>query len=130
MVKFRSRKKGGRRITYPLREGRAEGYGYVKKGRRIVSLNPERGKKVIPKLKKGKLGITFVDGMSDGQMKSILTKHVEKEGEQVVASRLRALQVLNKRTNPEISKKAAEMADWVYGSFQNKKLVKYPKGFQ
>jgi len=36
-MKFRSKKKGGRRITYPLRESKGE-YGHVKPGRRVVSL--------------------------------------------------------------------------------------------
>jgi len=52
-MKFRSKKKGGRRITYPLRERESRGdYGYVRKGRRIISLKlKEQAKKIKEKMK-------------------------------------------------------------------------------
>jgi len=86
-----------------------------------------RGKKLIPKLKKGALGISFKQ--PEKVIKSILKKKALKEGEKKIAGRLMAISILNKRTNTSISKRAAELASWVSGSFKGKKYVGYPKGF-
>lgn len=87
-----------------------------------------RGKKVIPTLKKGALGIHLKDSMN--KLKPILMKKAMMEGEKKIAGRLRALSVLLKRTNPEYSKKAGKLSSWISGSFRNKTFVGYPSGYR
>lgn len=72
-----------------------------------------RGKKVLPKLKKGSLGFSL-KGKTQAQINRLALKKARALGERRVAGKLRALQVLNKRTNPTISRKAAKAAKYVY----------------
>lgn len=137
MVRFRSRRKGRRRIVYPLREIRVRRRGYVRDGTRVAPTAyrirdlgaPGRGRKVLPDIEAGKLGLKFTDGMSDERMKEILAEEVRRDGEREVAGRLRWLQVMNKRTNPKLSKKCAELADWVFGSFIGRRRVRTGTGY-
>lgn len=86
-----------------------------------------RGKKVIPKLKKGTLGVNF--GWSAAKRRSVLRKKAKSLGEKKVVGKLRAIQVLNKRTNPFVSAKANADSKYVAGSFKDKRYVGYPRGF-
>lgn len=85
-----------------------------------------RGKKVFPDLKKGTLGISFDNKASTRRKK--LASVAKKKGEKVVVGKLRALQILNKNTNPSVSRKAKADSKWVAGSFKGKKRMKYPTG--
>lgn len=87
-----------------------------------------RGRKVIPKLKKGTLGIHFK--MSDAQIKTILKQKARTMGEKTVVSKLVALEVMNKRTNPTVSRKAKALAHWVAGEFKGRRDVGFPKGLR
>lgn len=87
-----------------------------------------RGKKVFPPLKKGALGINFSNKAMTRRAK--LDKLAKKIGEKKVVGRLRAIQVLNKRTNPAVSKKALADSKYIAGSFKGKKKVKFPTGFR
>lgn len=86
-----------------------------------------KGRKVIPKLKKGTLGVHFNEPMST--LKRKLKMKAQTLGEKRVAGKLRAISILNKRTNPKLSKKAGQLASWVSGSFKGKSYKGYPKGF-
>jgi len=112
---------------------------YIKRGGKRIYIPPTtfyikdrgakgRGKKVIPPLKPGALGIDF--DWPDEKIKEALIAKASKEGEKVVVSRLIALGVLNKRVNPQISKKALNYAHWLAGSFRGTKYVGYPHGFE
>ena len=88
-----------------------------------------RGEKVLPTLKKGTLGGKgFFSRTTEARRKheKELTK---KLGEKKVASKLRAIGVLQKRVNPTVSEKAFGDARYISGSFKNKKYVGYPEGF-
>jgi len=87
-----------------------------------------RGKKVFPQLKRGTLGISFKNSAKTRRAKE--SKLAHKYGEKKIVGKLRALQVLNKRTNPKVSKKAKADSSYIAGSFIGKKKVKYPTGFR
>ena len=86
-----------------------------------------RGKKVIPKLKKGFLNVSFSSPANVRRAK--LVKLAKKQGEKKVVGKLRALQVLNKRTNPTVSRKALADSKFIAGSFKGKKRVQFPSGY-
>lgn len=88
---------------------------------------PGRSKKVIPKLKMGALGVKFTSSASARRRK--LANQAKRLGERKVVGRLRAIQVLNKRTNPKVSRQALADSKWVAGSFRGRRKVKYPSGF-
>lgn len=116
------------RKGFTFKKGRAKGKRVKPSTFKIKDRGaPGRAKKVIPPLKKGGLGITFK--MPERKAKSILVKKTKSVGEKKIVSRLIALEVLTKRTNPKVSKKAKKYAHWVAGSFKGKKKVNYPKGF-
>ena len=83
---------------------------------------PGKGPKILPKLKKGGLGFSL-KGKTQTQINKLALAHAKKVGERKAASQLRALHVLNKKTNPVISKKAAIAARHVYkkiGTYKGK----------
>jgi hypothetical protein len=111
---------------------------YIKRGGKRIYIPPTtfyikdrgakgRGKKVIPPLKAGALGISF--DWPEEKIKEALIAKASKEGEKKVVSRLVAIGVLNKRVNPAVSKKAMMLAHWLAGSFRGNKYVGYPHGF-
>lgn len=78
-------------------------------------------------LKEGTLGVSFSDSARKRRLQEIaLARQI---GEKKVVGKLRAIQVLNKRTNPTVSKKAKADAHFIAGSFKDKKKVRFPKGF-
>lgn len=87
-----------------------------------------RGRPVVGKLKRGTLGVHF--HKSESARHKVEAAHAKKYGEKHVVHQLVALAVLNKRTNPELARKAAEDAHWVAGSFKGKKKVAYGTGFR
>jgi len=88
---------------------------------------PGRGRKVIPPLKPKALGVSF-DWPTERRRKALITK-AKRYGEKKVVGRLRAIQVLNKRTNPKVSRIALADSKFVAGSFKRKRYVGFPKGF-
>jgi len=98
--------------------------------KKIVPVRRHRRKKVRLKLsnkKKDSLGISF--NWSKEKRRKVLKEKAKKLGERSIAGKLRAIQVLNKNRNPELSKKAAEDAKYVFGAFKNKKFVGKGKGY-
>jgi len=85
-----------------------------------------RGTKLFH-LKKGTLGVHFKQGTATRHRREATLAH--KYGEKKIVGKLRALQVLNKRTNPTMARKAKADAHYIAGSFRGRKLVKYPTGF-
>lgn len=115
-------------------------HGYARKGTRVEGGRVSgssfdikdrgkkgRGPKILPALKKGKLGVKFSQSASARRRQE--AKHARREGEKKVIGRLRAVQILNKRTNPIISEKARADARWIAGSFRGRKRVKTGTGF-
>lgn len=88
-----------------------------------------RGPKVIPPLRKGTLGGPGFFDQPDAERRAALRKVASKIGERKVVGKLRAVQVLNKRTNPSLSAKAKADARFVAGSFRGRKFVGTGKGF-
>jgi len=84
---------------------------------------PGRGRKVLPKLKKGTLGKGYFSKDKDDRH-MILRKKGKQIGERKLAGKLVAIEVLNKRTNPKISRKAKSDAHYVHKKFQGRKYVK------
>lgn len=84
---------------------------------------PGRGPKILPKLKKGGLGFPL-KGKSQSWINKKALAHARVVGERKGAGQLRALQVLNKRTNPTISRKAAKAAKYVYKNIGTYRGVK------
>lgn len=87
-----------------------------------------RGRPVVGKLKRGTLGVHF--HKSAEARHKIEAAHAKKYGEKHVVHQLIALEVLNKRVNPELAKKAKEDAHWVAGSFKGHKRVPSGTGFK
>jgi hypothetical protein len=87
---------------------------------------PGRGKKIIGKLKEGSLGVDFSNKAQTRRTKE--SKLAKKIGEKKVVGKLRAVQVLNKRTNPKLSKKAKADAHFIASSFKGKKRVRTGTG--
>jgi len=77
---------------------------------------PGRGKKIIKIKHPGTLGKDFFK-KSEKEQKKILGKIAETKGEKVAGGRMRAIQVLTKRTNPKVSRRAASLAAWVYKNY-------------
>ena len=115
------------RKGFTFKKGKAKGKRVKPKTYKIPDRGaPGRGKKIIPKLKKGGLGITF--DMSMMEQKRILKNKAMSRGEKKVTSSLIALETLNKRQNPKVSRRAKELAHWVAGSFRGRRYVGYPRG--
>lgn len=101
--------------------------GYTKHVKVIGKLGrTPKSKRVIPPLKKGSLGVSFSSPVATRRKKLVaLAKRI---GEKRVAAKLRALAVLNKRTNPNVAAKAKSDARYINGAFRNKKFVGKGKG--
>ena len=111
--------------------------GYVtKKGVRVRPAvfqivdrgKPGRGPKILPKLKKGTLGVDF--SKSAMTRRRVLVRLAKRIGERRVMGKLRAIQVLTKRTNPTVSKKAKSDARWIAKSFIGRKRVRTGTGIR
>lgn len=74
---------------------------------------PGRGPKILPRLRKGGLGFPL-KGRSQSEINRNALRHARAVGEREAAGQLRAVQVLTKRTNPVISRKAKIAAKHVY----------------
>ena len=119
MRKITIRRKAYRRKSFVAHRGRkkyrvkatkvpATVYKAVDRGKR------GRGKKVIPTLKTGELskhGYSFSKRASTRHR--ALVKSVKEDGYRTTISRLTALQVLFKRTNPKYSKIAKSDREWL-----------------
>lgn len=114
---------------------RVDRKGFVtKKGTRVMPTSflikdrgaPGRGKKVLPELKKGTLGISFSESASVRRRKLVVL--AKRIGEKKVMGKLQALVVFNKRTNPVLSKKASSDRRFVASSFVGKKRVRTGTG--
>jgi hypothetical protein len=86
---------------------------------------PGKGPKVIPPLKEGELSkhlpekykdVPFFDAPAKAR-RLAYKRSIEEDGYKVTVSRLTAIQVLNKRTNPEIARKAARDRAWIVKTF-------------
>jgi len=86
-----------------------------------------RGPKLIPALKQGSLGVDFSDSALKRRRKEV--RLAKSLGEKKVVGKLRAIQVLTKRTSPSTSQKARADARFIAGSFRKKRFVGRGKGF-
>ena len=73
------------------------------------------------------MGINFRDS-KEVRRKTLIAK-AKKFGEKAIVGRLRAIQVLTKNTQPEVSKKALSDSKFIAGSFEGKKYVGEGKGY-
>lgn len=87
-----------------------------------------RSRRIIPKLKKGTLGINFSASATTRRRK--LIAKAKRIGEKKIVGKLRALQVLNKRTNPSLARKALADSKFIAGSFIGRRKVNFPTGFR
>jgi hypothetical protein len=81
-----------------------------------------RGEVKIPITRKGILGEGFMS-MPVTKQHSILKTSTRKYGEKSTQGRLQALANFNKRTNPQITKKATGLRSWVAKNFEGKKYI-------
>lgn len=114
MAELTVRKKGYYRKPYVRKGGvRVEGSHVEGSTFKIKDRGaPGRGEKVID-VKEGGLGGEGFFEKPKQQQHFILGGVVRREGKQVAMGRLRALQVFNKRTNPKVSREAAQLARYV-----------------
>lgn len=89
-----------------------------------------RGAKVVTIKHKGELGGHDFFSKSVHARHATYRKLAEKKGEKHVVGQLRAIQVFNKRVNPELSRKAYEDSHWVAGEFKGHRDVGYPRVFR
>lgn len=91
---------------------------------------PGRGPKIIPPLAPGGLGGPGFFALKLDQQREILFRQARNEGERAVVAKLRAIQVLNKRTNPQVSREAERLGRMVAGSFIDRRQVPFPQGLR
>lgn len=84
---------------------------------------PGRGSKVLPKLKKGTLGGPGFFKKSAKGRHIIESRAAKRKGEKVVQGKLQAISTLNKRTNPDVSRKAAADRRWVAMNFDGRERL-------
>jgi hypothetical protein len=82
-----------------------------------------RGPKVVPPLGQGSLGGKGFFDKPAGERHAIERKLARALGEKKVVGKLRAIQVFNKRVNPELSRKALADSKFIAASFEGKKIV-------
>ena len=87
---------------------------------------PGRGPTLIKIKKPGSLGVSFDDTAEVRRKKEALL--AKKVGEKSVQGKLQAIATFDKRTNPEVAKKAAADKHWVASNFIGKTKVKSGKG--
>ena len=97
--------KGGARV----KGGRVKGSTFMAEDRGA----PGRGEKLLEIKHPGALGGAGFFEKSETEQKEIVSRVAREKGPKVAVGTLRALQVFNKRTNPKISKRAAELAGYV-----------------
>ncbi len=85
-------------------------------------------KRVIPPLKKGTLGGKGFFSKSAKTRRRILTRLAIRNGEKSVMGKLQAVAVLNKNTNPSVTRKAMADRRRVAKSFIGNKRVKTGRG--
>ena len=90
---------------------------------------PGRGKKVIPKLRRGGLGGKGFFKKSYGSQKRVVFNVAKIKGEKTAIGRLAALQNFFRNTKPNYSSRAKKLRSLVAGSFVGRKRVLYPAGF-
>lgn len=88
-----------------------------------------RGPTIIPPLKPNGLGGKGFFSRTREQRFQTAARLAKKEGEKRVVGRLRAIQVLTKRTSPATSRKARTTARMIAGAFVGKKRVRRGTGF-
>ncbi|MEM4975747.1 MAG: hypothetical protein QXT64_00310 [Desulfurococcaceae archaeon] len=84
-----------------------------------------RKRKVIPELERGELTKHLPKKYREKGFfnlpakirRQALVKSMKEDGYKTVVSRLTALQVLNKRKNPEVARKAAQDRRWLVEAF-------------
>jgi len=139
MAKLTVHRKGYKRKSYVKDVKRGKGVklkripaAYVKPATfKITDIGARgRGKKILPKLKRGTLGgAGFFERSRESQLR--LARGVaSKYGEKVALGKLRALQVFFKRTDPEKSERAKKLAHEIAGEYKGRKRVPYPTGFR
>lgn len=85
--------------------------------------NKGRSEKVLPPLRhKGTLGKGFFSKPEDTRHR-ILSGLAQKKGEQRVGGMMQWVSTMNKRTNPELSRKAAGDREWVNRNFDGKRRL-------
>jgi|WetSurMetagenome_2_1015567.scaffolds.fasta_scaffold355400_2 hypothetical protein len=129
MAKVRIHRKGYTRKTY-FKNGKIVPAKFIPETNYLAKDKGKKGKgkKLLPALKKGSLGVNF--SMPEEQRHKIEISLAKKIGEKQVISKLIALAVLNKRTNSELAEKARADARFIAGSFHDKIKVPYPTGFE
>ena len=79
-----------------------------------------RGPKVVPPLDKGSLGGPGFFHKPTTERRALLKRLARTQGEKKVVGKLRAIQVFNKRTHPELAKKALADSKFIASSFEGK----------
>lgn len=126
--KRRRRSSSKSRGGCPSGQIRRKGYSYVRDGKRVRVPStcikdrgkPGKGPKVIPPLKKGaleKFGY-HTDESADKRHKA-LAKSVKKVGYAETIRRLNAVRVLNKNTNPSLSRLFTRDMHWVQDNMKS-----------
>jgi len=87
---------------------------------------PGRGPKVIPKLRKGRLGVDFSKSARSRRRREVMV--AKRLGEKSVLGMLQAIVVFNKRVNPVVSRKAASDRRFIASSFIGKRRVRTGTG--
>ena len=78
----------------------------------------------MPQLTSHKKGFIRFFSKSVSARRRILIQKTKQLGEKAVVGKLRAIQALNKRTNPNLSEKARQDARFVSSSFVGSKRVR------
>ena len=115
--------KSGKRYFVPSHYIKSTSYKMKDLGR------PGRGKKVIPKLKRGGLGGKGFFKKSYGSQKRTVFNVAKVKGERTAIGRLSALQNFFKNTKPNYSARAKKLRRVVAGSFVGRRKVLFPQGF-
>jgi hypothetical protein len=110
--------RSGRKVHVPPTEVEATTFTAQDRGA------PGRGPKVVPPLEKGGLGGKGFFEKPARERHAVEKKLTREQGEKKVIGKLRAIQVFNKRMNPELSRKALADSKFIASSFEGKQLVK------
>jgi hypothetical protein len=85
-----------------------------------------RGPKVVPPLEEGSLGGKGFFAKPARERHAVEKRAARAQGEKKVVGKLRAIQVFNKRVNPELARKALADSKFIAGSFAGKREVTHP----
>jgi hypothetical protein len=127
-VRLTVRKKGYKRKGYTAtRGGKKVHVSPARVGSTTFTIQdrggPGRGPKVVPPLEEGSLGGKGFFDKPASERHAIEKKVARAQGEKKVVGKLRAVQVFNKRVNPELSRKALADSKLIAGSFEGKKEI-------